>query len=74
MNPGVISSGPSVRHFSADSFESFEDAVQRGLAQAQSELGSVSGAWVEHQELVGAEGGPKAFHVDLKVAVVDFFD
>lgn len=59
-----------VIELSAESNESFEDAIRQGLAKASETVRNIRGAWVKEQQVVVEDGGIAAFRVDLKVTFV----
>jgi flavin-binding protein dodecin len=54
----------------ADSPKSFEDAVAQGVARANSTLRNVTGAWVDGQKVIIADGKVTSYRVTLKVTFV----
>lgn len=61
----------SVSEIIASSPQSFEDAIEKGIARANKTLKNVQGAWVESQKVVcGADGGINEYRVVLKVTFV----
>lgn len=56
-----------IMEISAESDESFEDAIQKGVARAAETLEHVKGAWVKEQNVVIDEGRITGYRVDLKV-------
>jgi flavin-binding protein dodecin len=59
-----------VIEISAESSESFEDAIRHGIAKATETVHEVRGAWVEGQQVKVQDGTVVAFRVDLKVTFV----
>lgn len=51
----------------ADSSESFEDAVRRGIRRANKTLDQVKAAWVKEQQVVIKDGEVENFRVVMKV-------
>ncbi|ACV25429.1 dodecin family protein [Kangiella koreensis] len=51
----------------ADSSESFEDAVKRGIRRANKTLDQVKSAWVKEQQVVIQDGEVEKFRVVMKV-------
>lgn len=50
---------------------SFEDAINKGIARANETLDRVQGAWVKEQKVVCDENGKiREYRVDLKVTFV----
>jgi flavin-binding protein dodecin len=59
-----------VIEISAESSESFEDAVRHGIAKAAETVHGIRSAWVEGQQVKVEDGTAVAFRVDLKVTFV----
>lgn len=59
-----------VTEITASSTESFEDAVQQGIARADKTLKGIKGAWVQEMT-VDCDGGTiKEYRVNMKVTFV----
>lgn len=56
-----------VTEISAQSEESFEDAIQAGIARATKTLRNVKSAWVKEQEVKIANDEIAAYQVNLEV-------
>lgn len=56
-----------VIEISAESPESFEDAIKQGIARASKTVTDIQGAWVKEQKVVCQNGQISAYRVDLKV-------
>lgn len=56
-----------VIEISAQSRESFEDAIRQGIGKASHTVRNMTGAWVKEQSVVLENGEIVAFRVDLKV-------
>lgn len=54
----------------AQSSESFEDAIRQGVAKASETVRNIEGAWVKEQKVVVEDGNITGFRVDLKVTFV----
>jgi flavin-binding protein dodecin len=54
----------------AQSDESFEDAINQGIAKASETVHGIKGAWVKEQKVLVADGGVNGYRVDLKVSFV----
>lgn len=54
----------------AQSNESFEDAIRQGIAKASETVHGIEGAWVKEQKVVVTDGNISGFRVDLKVTFV----
>ncbi len=59
-----------VIELTAESSESFEDAIRQGVAKAGETVRNIKGAWVKEQQVVVDGGEITAFRVDLKVTFV----
>jgi len=56
-----------VIEITANSPESFEDAVKRGIERAQKTIDGVKGAWIKAQKVVVENGKITEYRVDMKV-------
>lgn len=56
-----------VIEITAQSSESFEDAIQQGITRAGETVRNISGAWVKEQSVAIADGRIVGYRVDLKV-------
>jgi flavin-binding protein dodecin len=54
----------------AQSDESFEDAIEQGIAKASETVHGIKGAWVKEQKVLVADGAVNGYRVDLKVSFV----
>lgn len=54
----------------SSSSESFEDAIQQGIARAVKTLKNVEGAWVKEQKVTVKDGRIHEYRVDLKVTFI----
>ena len=59
-----------VIELSAESNNSFEDAIKSGIAQASKSVHGIKGAWVNGQQAVVDQGKVVKYRVDLKVSFV----
>ena len=59
-----------VIEITAESSESFEDAIQHGIEKAAETVHEIRSAWVESQQVKVERGKVVAFRVDLKVTFV----
>lgn len=59
-----------VFEISAESTESFEDAIRQGITRASETVEDIRAAWVKEQSVVIDKGKISAFRVDLKVTFV----
>lgn len=55
---------------SAESGESFEDAIRDGIKRAGETVHNIKGAWVNQQQVVVDDNEVVKFRVDLKVTFV----
>jgi len=56
-----------VIEITAQSPESFEDAIRQGIDKAKETVRNMSGAWVKEQSVTLNDGEVVAYRVDLKV-------
>lgn len=59
-----------VTEITSSSTESFEDAVEKGLARADKTLNGIKGAWVQQMTVDYDNGKIKAYRVNMKVTFV----
>lgn len=59
-----------VIEITAESPDSFEDAIQRGIGRAERSVENVRGAWVKEQKVHVENGKITAYRVDLMVTFV----
>jgi len=59
-----------VIELTAESPESFEDAVRRGIAKASETVDAIRSAWVQGQQVTVHEGRVTGYRVDLKITFV----
>lgn len=59
-----------VTEISATSSESFQDAIEKGLARADKTLNGITGAWVNGQKVECEDGKITTYRVNLKVTFV----
>ncbi len=57
----------AVTEISATSQNSFEDAINEGVARATSTLRGVEGAWIESQKVVIENGSIVGYQVNMQV-------
>ena len=55
---------------SAESPESFEEAIRDGIRRASESVENIKGAWVNEQQVVVDDGKVVNYRVDLKVTFV----
>lgn len=60
----------TVIELTAESPESFEDAILQGVAKAGESVRNIRGAWVKEQQVTVSDGKITSFRVDLKVTFV----
>ncbi len=54
----------------AESDDSFEDAIRQGIGKASETVHNIQGVWVKEQKVKVDDGEISAFRVDLKVTFV----
>ncbi len=59
-----------VTEISAESPESFEEAIRVGINRATATLRNVKSAWVKEQHVIVEDGGVAGFRVDMMVTFV----
>lgn len=59
-----------VIEITAESPQSFEDAIQRGIIKASESVHGMRSAWVDGQQVRVEDGKVVAYRVDLKVTFV----
>lgn len=59
-----------ITEISSTSTKSFEDAVEKGVARANTTLRNVSGAWVADQSVKVENGKVTEFQVRMKITFV----
>ncbi|MDZ7828553.1 MAG: dodecin family protein [Halofilum sp. (in: g-proteobacteria)] len=59
-----------VIEITSESPESFEDAIQRGIARAEQSVRNVRGAWVKEQKVHVEDGRIAGYRVDMMVTFV----
>lgn len=59
-----------VIEISAESSESFEDAIRKGIAKAAKTVTQIKAAWVKEESVVIENNQVAAFRVNLKVTFV----
>jgi len=59
-----------VIEITAESSESFEDAITQGLAKAGETIHNIKAAWVNGQQVIVEDGKVVAYRVDLKVTFI----
>lgn len=66
----VSTSVGKVIELTAESRESFEDAIRRGIEKAGETVHGIRSAWVEGQQVSVHEGRVVAYRVDLKITFI----
>lgn len=66
----VLTSVAKVIEITAESPESFEDAIRRAIRKANETVHGMKGAWVNQQQVTIRDGEVVGFRVDLKVTFV----
>ncbi|HSR49689.1 MAG TPA: dodecin family protein [Acidobacteriota bacterium] len=59
-----------ITEISAQSTESFEDAIQKGIARASKTLKNIKSAWVNEQSVDVDGGRVKTWRVNMKVTFI----
>jgi flavin-binding protein dodecin len=59
-----------VTEISAESPESFEEAIRAGIERATATLRNVKGAWIKEQHVIVEDGSVAGFRVDMMVTFV----
>ena len=59
-----------VIELTSTSRQSFEDAIQQGVARASSTLKNVQGAWIKEQQVSIEDGRITAYRVNLMITFV----
>ena len=59
-----------VTEITVSSPTSFEDAIKKGIARANETLDQVSGAWIQEQKVVVADGQITEYRVNMKISFV----
>lgn len=59
-----------VTEITSSSTNSFEDAIEQGVARAVKTLKNVEGAWVQEQKVVVEGGKITAYRVNMKVTFI----
>jgi len=59
-----------ITEISAESPESFEEAIRVGMERATATLRGVKGAWVKEQNIIVEDGSVAGFRVNLMVTFV----
>ena len=59
-----------VIELTATSDDSFEDAIQQGIARATSTLKNVEGAWIKEQKVVIRDGEITSYRVNMMITFV----
>lgn len=59
-----------VIEISAESPNSFEDAVQKGIDKASQSVDGIRGAWISEQKVRVEDGKISSYRVDMRVTFV----
>ena len=59
-----------VIELTSTSEESFEDAINRGIARATKTLKNVEGAWIKEQKVIVTDGKINGYRVNMLVTFV----
>lgn len=66
----AMTSVAKVIEITAESGESFEDAIRHGIAKATESVHEIRSAWVDGQQVRVEDGKVVSYRVDLKVTFV----
>lgn len=66
----VIMAVAKIIEITAESNNSFEDAIRDGIATAAKTIHNIRNAWVKEQQVVVTDNKITAYRVDLKVTFV----
>ena len=66
----TMSSVARITEISAESNQSFEDAIRTGVERANQTLRNVKGAWIKEQQITVDGGNISAFRVNMLVTFV----
>ena len=59
-----------VIEISAESKDSFEDAIRQGIKKAGDTVKNIKGAWIKEQQVSVKDGKIDSYRVDMKVTFV----
>lgn len=59
-----------ISEITATSTESFEDAIQKGIARADKTLDQITGAWVNEMKVNVSNGKVENYRVNMRVTFV----
>ena len=59
-----------ITEITAASSESFENAIQKGIARADKTLRNVKGAWIKSQKVIVEKGKLVEYRVTMKVTFI----
>lgn len=60
-----------ITEVSAQSPNSFEDAIQQGIARASKTIRNIQSAWIKEQQVVvDAQGQVTGYRVDMKITFI----
>ncbi|MER8481117.1 dodecin family protein [Mesorhizobium sp. M1322] len=59
-----------VTEITSSSNNSFQDAIEQGIARAAKTLKNVEGAWIQDQKVVVEDGKISAYRVNMKVTFI----
>lgn len=66
----ALTSIAKVIEITAESSDSFDDAIRTGIAKAAETVHDIRGAWVDGQQVKVEDGKVVSYRVDLKVTFV----
>ena len=59
-----------VTEITASSTQSFDDAIQQGVARANKTLKKIKGAWIQEQSVSISDGKIDEYRVNMKVTFI----
>jgi len=59
-----------VSEITAESTDSFDDAIRQGIARANQTIENVQSVWIKDQTIVVKDGKPSRYRVSMKVTFV----
>lgn len=59
-----------VTEISSSSPESFQDAIEKGIARASKTIRNITGAWVQEEKMVVEGGRVTEWRVNMKVSFI----
>lgn len=59
-----------VMEITAESNQSFDDAIKKGIGRAAETVKNIQGAWIKEQKLICKNNKISSYRVDMKVTFV----